>query len=83
MDMKSLYGLMIDFTKEILLEEKEKKKENLYGQMGGYVKESEKLENSMDFPLRPSRILNRYLCMVQMNCQIRQMKNPAESSYHA
>ena len=63
MDMESLHGLMVDFTKEILLEDKEKEKENLNGQTGGYVKESEKLENSMDFPLRPCRILNRDFCM--------------------
>ena len=43
MDMENLYGLMVDFTKEILLEDKEKEKENSNGQTGGYVKESEKL----------------------------------------
>ena len=64
MDMESLHGMMVDFTKEILLEDKEKEKENLNGQTGGYVKKSEKLENSKDFPLRPCRILNRDFCMV-------------------
>ena len=72
--MESLHGLMVDFTKKILLEDKEKEKENLNVQTEGYVKESEKLESCMDFPLRPCRILNRDFCMVQMDCQIRRMK---------
>ena len=70
------------FYKEILLEDKEKEKESLNGQTGGYVKESENFERSMNFPLRPCRILNRDFCMVQMDCHTRQMKNPAEGSFH-
>ena len=58
MDMESLHGLIVDFTKEILLEDKEKENENLNRQTGGYVKESDKLEKSMNFPLKPCRILN-------------------------
>ena len=80
--MQSLHGLMVNFAKEILLEDKQKEKENLNGQMEEYIRKSGKLESSMDFLLRPCRILNRDFCMVQMDCQIRQIKNPAEGGFH-
>ena len=70
------------FSKEILLEDKENGKENLNGLTEEYIRESGKLESSMDFRLRPCRILNRDFCIVQMDCQIRQMKNPTEGSFH-
>ena len=81
MDMESLHGLMVNFAKEILFEDKEKEKDNLNGQTEEYIRESGKLERSMDFPLRPWRILNQDFCMVQIDCQIRQMNNPAEIAF--
>ena len=41
----------------------------------------EKLESSMDFSLRPYRILNKDFCMVQMDYQTRQMKNPTDDFF--
>ena len=35
----------------------------------------------MDFPLRLYRVLNRDFFMVQMDYQIKQMKNPAEGCF--
>ena len=70
--MESLHGLLVNFAKET--EDKGKEKENFNGQTEDYIRESGKLESSMDFPLKPCRIQNRDFCMVQMDCQIRQMK---------
>ena len=44
MNMESLHGLMEDFTKEILLEDKEKEKENLNWQTGGYERRVKNLK---------------------------------------
>ena len=72
--IQSLHGMIVNFEKEVLLEEKEKEKENLNGQTEEYKRESGKLESSMDFPLRPCRIQYRDFCIVQKDCQIRQKK---------